>query len=270
MKRFTRKRIIKAIAILGGIYIAGGVALYLFQDKLIFHPQSLPADHRFNFSYPYEEINLPIEGRNLNIVRFKTAAAPKGAVLYFHGNMRNIERYADITPLFTNNGYEVWMMDYPGFGKSTGKRSEEVLHADARRVYELALNEYAPERMIIYGRSIGTGIASGLAAEKPCKMLILETPYYNMDALAKSYFPVYPVMPLTNYSLRTNEYLKKNKAPAYIIHGTEDEVVPYSQSKRLKKENPSLHLITIPEGRHNNLAEHSLFRATLTRLLFLD
>jgi pimeloyl-ACP methyl ester carboxylesterase len=268
MKRFTRKRITRVLVVLAGVYIAGGILLYFIQDLLLFHPKPLPQNHRFGFSQPFDEINLPIEGRNLNIVRFRAEGTARGAVLYFHGNMRNIERYAYVAPLFTKLGYDLWMMDYPGFGKSTGKRSEQTLYDDARRVYELAGKEFTPQNIVIYGRSIGTGIASELASEKSCRMLILETPYYSIDALAKSYFPIYPVTPLTNYAFPIHQYLKKATAPTYIIHGTEDEVIPYSQSKRLKKENPALHLITIPDGRHNDLSEHALFQATLTRLFY--
>lgn len=254
--------------VLAGVYIAGGVLLYFIQDLLLFHPKPLPPDHRFGFNQPFEEVNLAVEGRNLNIVRFKAEGKARGALLYFHGNMKNIERYAYVAPLFTKQGYDLWMLDYPGFGKSTGERSEQTLYADARRVYDLAAKEFPPADIIIYGRSIGTGIASELSSERPCRMLILETPYYNIDALAKSYFPIYPVTPMTSYSFPINQYLKKNTAPAYIIHGTEDEVIPYSQSTRLKKENPALHLITIPGGHHNDLFDHALFGATVTRLLY--
>lgn len=260
----------KALAVLAGVYIAGGVLLYFFQELLLFHPKALPPDHRFGFSQPFDEINLPVEGRNLNIIRFKAEGKRRGAVLYFHGNMRNIERYAYVAPLFTRQGYDLWMMDYPGFGKSTGKRSEQTLYDDARRVYDLAGKELPPENLVIYGRSIGTGIASELASAKPCRMLILETPYYNIDALAKSYFPIYPVTPLTNYSFPINQYLNKVTTPTYIIHGTEDEVIPYGQSKRLKKENPALHLITVAGGRHNDLSEHAVFTVTITRLLYRE
>jgi len=265
---FRRKKVLKWLMVLSCIYVAGGVALYFLQDMLLFHPKPLSKTHRFSFTHPYKETNLTIDNRNLNIIRFAASGTPKGVVLYFHGNMENIERYQGIVPLFTGEGYHLWMIDYPGFGKSTGRRTEENIYKDASRMYELALAEAPPHQIIIYGRSIGTGPASQLASVKPCKKLILETPYYSIDALAKSYFPIYPVKLLTRYSFPVIEHLKKTQVPSYVIHGTKDEVIPYKQALRLKKGNPSTHLITIEEGKHNNLAEFELFRATLKRLLY--
>src|SRR5215212_6865247 len=105
-------------------YFAGGLALYLCQDFLLFHPTPLPKNHRFQFDQAFEEVNLPVEGKNLNVLQFKATRQRKGIVLFFHGNMENTEHYRQYPALFTRNGYEVWIMDYPGFGKSTGKRSE--------------------------------------------------------------------------------------------------------------------------------------------------
>ncbi len=263
-----RNKVIKWLLILTGIYIAGGIALYFLQDVLLFHPKPLSKNHKFTFTHPYQELNLQVGNRNLNIVQFKTAGSSKGVVLYFHGNMQNIERYQNIVPLFTAEGWELWMMDYPGFGKSTGERTEENIYSDAARVYEQASRQFHINQIIIYGRSIGTGPASQLASVRACKKLILETPYYSIDALAKSYFPIYPVKLLTRYSFPVVDHLKKVKAASYIIHGTSDEVIPYKQAVRLRKENPSTHLITIEGGKHNDLAEFELFRATIKRLLY--
>jgi hypothetical protein len=253
--------------VLTGLYLAGGILLYFIQDLLMFHPKSLPADYRFTFAQPFEEINLAMGDRNLNVIQFKRDA-PKGLILYFHGNMDNVERYASLVPALTALGYEVWMPDYPGYGKSTGKRTEETLYRDAAEVYAMAIKKFGPGQIVIWGRSIGTGVASQLASVNKCGMLILETPYHSMRALAKDYFPIYPVLPLLKYSLPVSEYVKKVQAPVYIFHGTEDEVVPYAQARRIKKENPPAHLVTFEGGHHNDLALHHLFQPTVTRILF--
>ncbi len=118
-----------------------------------------------------------MQNRNLNIVQFTTNSNKKGIVLYFHGNRQNIERYGKFAPAFTKNGYEVWMMDYPGFGKTTGKRTEQVMYDDAFLVYKTAIKETLPQNIIIYGKSLGTGIAANLALKYKCQQLILDTPY---------------------------------------------------------------------------------------------
>src|SRR3712207_3675967 len=113
MKLFTRKYVLRMVLILAGIYLAGGILLYLFQDGLLFHPKPLSRDYRFSFSHPFEEVNLPVGDRNVNIIRFHPPKEERGVVLYFHGNMENVERYAGLAPLFTSQGYSVWMIDYP-------------------------------------------------------------------------------------------------------------------------------------------------------------
>ncbi len=254
------------------VYVAGGVALYFFQDDILFHPEKLPPDHKFQFDIPFEEINYPVTGeKNLSIIHFTVPdSSCKGAVLYFHGNRKNVSRYAPFAKNFTRNGYEVWMMDYPGFGKSTGERNEQVLYDDAYRVYRLARNNFSADSIIIYGKSIGTGVAAQLASKRDCKRLILETPYYSVDALAKNYFFMYPVNPMTKYEIPIYRFFEKVTAPVSIFHGTKDRIIPYKQSKRLMKEAKSqTELITIKKGKHNNLNDFEIYHRKLDSLLRL-
>ncbi|HEX2533181.1 MAG TPA: alpha/beta fold hydrolase [Chitinophagaceae bacterium] len=261
------RRIRRTLFSLLALYVAGGIALYLLQDKLLFHPEPLAPDHRFRIRQPFREWNIERGGRNLNVLQFTTARPFRGIVLYFHGNMRNAERYAPVMPVFTDLGYEVWMPDYPGFGKSTGQRTEEAMYADAHYLYEQAVQHYGPENIVIYGRSIGTGVAAWLAARAPSRRLLLETPYYSIDALARSYFPFYPTLPGTRYAFPIYRYLKTVKAPVTLFHGTRDEVVPYRQARRLHRENPGTELITVPGGMHNNLFRYGQVTDHIRRLL---
>src|SRR5215216_620060 len=122
MKNYRKKRW-RLLATVVSIYLVVGIILYFIQDKIIFHPKPLPRNYVFKFSQPFKEVNLIVEGNNnLNIVQFFTKEKPRGLVLYFHGNMDNIERYAPLASYFIKNNYEVWMIDYPGYGKTTGKR----------------------------------------------------------------------------------------------------------------------------------------------------
>ena len=247
-------------------YFAGGLALYLCQDFLLFHPTPLSRNYRFHFDQPFEETNLSVDGDNLNILQFKPSSNRKGIALFFHGNMENSEHYRQYPSLFTRNAYEVWIMDYPGFGKTTGKRSEDRLEHLALVLYERAIRSCPADSIVVYGKSIGTGIASCLAASKKIGRLILETPYYNVKALAHYYFPFYPAF-LTRYSFPVNEYLQKIGIPVTILHGTDDEVIPYAQPLRLKKEKPETELITIEHGRHNTLFSFPLFQHKMDSLL---
>src|SRR4030095_6807033 len=127
---------------------------------------------------PFKELNLAInEEKNISIVQFTVPdSVRKGIVLYFHGNRQNINRYAPNAKYFTKNDYEVWMIDYPGYGKSTGKRTENALYEDALQFYNLAMQTEPSEHIVIYGKSLGTGVAAQLASKRECRNLVLETP----------------------------------------------------------------------------------------------
>jgi len=267
MRSPKKTGIARALKLLLIIYIIGGVILYLIQDLLLFHPTPLTRDHKFSFNQPFEEVNISIGKNNLSIVKFKPNPPRKGLVLFFHGNMHNVERYKKYPSLFTGNGYEIWMLDYPGFGKSTGKRTEQFMYEQATIMYDLARKEINSDSIIIYGKSIGTGVASYLASIESSDKLILETPYYSAVALAKYYFPIYPVSAMIRYSFPIHDYLKKIKFPVTIFHGTDDEVVPYKQGKQLAEENQNIKLVTIEKGKHNNLFDFELFQQQMNTLL---
>jgi alpha-beta hydrolase superfamily lysophospholipase len=270
MQKNLRKKFWKWIKITLIVYVIIGIALYFLQEKFLFHPEKLPEDHVFNFSIPFKEINLAINNeKNLSIVWFTVPdSICKGVVLYFHGNMKNIERYATYASNFTKNNYEVWMIDYPGFGKSNGERSEQIIYADAKELYKMARARFGKDSIIFYGKSIGTGIASYLASVKDCKRLILETPYWSIEALFAHYAFIYPVGWMSKYHFPTYKYFEKVDAPITIFHGTNDEVIPYNQSKRLIKiAKPDAELITIENGKHNNLNDFPLFHQKLDSVL---
>ena len=252
------------------IYLAGGIALYFFQDKIIFHPAALPEEYQYNFPVPFREINLAVtKEKKISIIQFKVPdTLSRGVVLYFHGNMQNINRYAGFASDITRNNYEVWMIDYPGFGKSTGKRSEKIIYEDALQLYQMARARYSPDSIILYGRSIGAGVASQLASVRDCKTLILEAPYYSLGALARQYFFIYPVAAMSEYTFPVYRYFEKISIPIYIFHGTDDEVIPYKNALRLmdlKKNN--VELITIKKGKHNNLRYFPVFLEKLDSIL---
>lgn len=255
------------------LYIAVGVSLYFLQERFLFHPEKLPADYKYQFGIPFRQIDLPVnENKNLSIVQFTVPdSIRRGIVLYFHGNRKNINRYAPAAPGFTKHGYEVWMLDYPGFGKSTGDRTEAIMYNDAKILYQMARTAAGADSIIIYGKSIGTGVASYLASATDCQRLILETPYYSIDALAKHYFPVYPVMPMTKFSFPSYQYFEFITEPVTLFHGTSDEIIPYNHSRRLLKKlrTGQGELITIDKGKHNNLTEYALFHQKLDSLLKL-
>ena len=254
------------------VYCGLGILLYYLQEKILFHPERLPADYVFSFDQKFEELKIPVNNSDtVSLLKFYPAdTAARGVVLYFHGNKKNVEHYARFVPSFTSKGYEVWMPDYPGFGKSTGERTEQKLYSLAYELHKMAAVKFPAAHIIIYGKSLGTAIAAYAASVKPCKMLILETPYYSVPSLFGSYAFMYPASVMSNYKLPTYEFLADVKAPVAIFHGTGDWVVPYRSGVRLKKMlKPNDVFIKIPEGSHNNLSESAIYKKSLDSLLSL-
>ncbi len=238
------------------VYFVAGIAFYFLQEKFLLHPQSLPADYVYSFPANFKEVNITI-GKNasLNMIRFLPKdSVRKGIVLYFHGNMKNINHYAKAADNFTKSGYEVWMPDYPGFGKTTGEFSEKRLYEDAAQVYKLARKFFSADSVIIYGRSLGTGVASQLSSVQNCKRLILETPYPSIPDLFYAYAPFYPSSLLAKYIFPVKQYLQNTDAPVTIFHGDDDNIIPYRCAVKLKAFlKPGDEFITIKNGEHNNL-----------------
>lgn len=264
--RIIISRIIK-ISIL--IYAVGGILLYYFQDKMFFRPTPLDKDHEFKFQQTFKEVNIPYKKNStINLVQFTTKDTAKGVVLYFHGNRANVEWYAPASPMFTRNGYEVWMMDYPGYGKSTGEFSEQELYNWALIQYKLARVRYSPDRIVIYGRSMGTGIASQLASVRDCKALILEAPFNSLSSLVSFYAPVYPTGRLIKYKLDVHEHLKNVTAPVLIFAGSDDPTTPVKNSIQLKEVLKPGDQFNIIEGaKHNNLPDYPVFNQKLDSIL---
>ena len=270
IQKTPRRKFFRWIKWIVIIYVVIGVALYFLQEKFLFHPTALKADHKYAIDAPFREINLPMNNdRVLGIVQFPVAdSVPAGVVLYFHGNMQNIERYAPMAKNFTSNNFEVWMLDYPGFGKSTGERTEKIMYSDAIELYKMALAKFPASQIIIYGKSMGTGPASYLASRKDCKRLILESPYYSIEALLDHYAFMYPSSLLSKYHFPSFEYFPDIAAPISIFHGTDDEIIPFKNAKRLVLKAPGVaELIPLEDGKHNNLNDFPLFHSKLDSLL---
>src|SRR4051794_7409704 len=232
----TRKKLFRWLKVVVIVYCCIGIAIYYLQDAFLLHPIKVPQNEQYSSEIPFKEVNIAYDKDiNINIVQFSSATStPKGVILYFHGNKNNIKRYERFVPNLTKHGYEVWMIDYPGFGKSTGNFSEALVYEWSLLMYKLARKKYTPDSIIIYGKSLGSGIGTQLASVRDCKMLILETPYYSMTSLAGTYLWMYPTHWIIRYKIPTGEYLKKVTAPVIFFHGTDDGVIPYSNAVRLK------------------------------------
>jgi uncharacterized protein len=266
----NKQKFFKAIKYFLYCYIFIGVGLYFLQDFFLFHPTKLASNYAFNFNADFkEETIIDKENDTICLVKFSpTTAIKKGIVIYYHGNMENINHYASFVKPFTNKGYEVWMQDYPSFGKSTGKITEQKLYMQATQVAAIASKEMNSDSIILYGKSLGTGVAAYVASNVHAKKLILETPYYSIPSMFACYAFIYPTNMLSKYTIPTNVYLQKVKYPITIFHGTKDGVIPYSNAKKLQQYlKPADKFITIEGADHININNTKLYFQSLDSLL---
>ncbi|MFV9552388.1 alpha/beta hydrolase [Algibacter sp. PT7-4] len=237
-------------------YVVISIALYYLQDYMLFKPEKLPKD--FEFYYENQNIvehNLETrDGATINGVLFKPKSKPRGVVLYLKGNSKSIKGWGKFAVDFTRHGYNVLMVDYRGFGKSTGRRSQKAIKRDLQVVYNKIKEQTLEENIVLYGRSLGSGFAAKLASMNNPKMLILDAPYYSLTKVTARYAPFMPLSLLIKYPLPTYKWLKYVKCPIHIIHGTNDKLIPYKTSIKLSKVNPKLtKLYTVIGGGHKDL-----------------
>lgn len=256
---------LSVLALLGYASIVG--ALYLAQERIIFPGSKLPPDYKFNFDQPFREVQVEVPGASLNALHI-TQPAPRGLLFFIHGNGGDLSTWTTGVDFYRKVNYDLFIFDYRGYGKSTGKiASEKQLLDDADQVYRYVSQRYAAQNIVLYGRSLGTGLAAQIALRHPANMLILETPYVSLKDLTAQFYPLVPGF-LLKYPLRTDLALPKIKIPVYLFHGTADEVIPYESSQRILPliRSPK-ELVTIPGGAHNGLRLTPVYNAALDRFL---
>ncbi len=252
------------------IYIAISIALYYLQDYMLFKPEKLPEDFQFNYdNQEIKEYNIKTrDGATINGLRFMPKGESKGVVLYLKGNSKSIKGWGKFAVDFTRHGYNVIMVDYRGFGKSTGKRSQKAIKRDLQVVYNAIKDQTTEDRIILYGRSLGSGFATKLASTNHPKMLILDAPYYSLTKVTARYMPFMPLSILMKYPLPTYKWLKYVQCPIHIIHGTNDKLIPYKSSVKLSQINPKLtKLYTVIGGGHKNLNNFESYHEMLDGIL---
>jgi hypothetical protein len=222
------------LAVAGYLLLCG--VLYFNQESLLFHPEKLEQDFNFEFRNDFVERNITTEsGNTINTLLFKQEDA-KGVIFYLHGNANSLKSVGNVSEHFLPLGYDVFLIDYPGYGKSTNEiNDQEVLFNDVQFVYEDVKRSYDEKNIVVLGYSIGTGIGAHLTSNNNPAALILHAPYYSMTDMMQRTYPFIPTT-ILKYELATHEYLKNTDTPVFIFHGVEDTVIPLESAEMLSTE----------------------------------
>ncbi|MBL7871925.1 MAG: alpha/beta fold hydrolase [Cyclobacteriaceae bacterium] len=252
------------------VYVGLSLFIYLFQHIFFFRPERLSRSFQYKYPFPFEELDFEMEdGGRINAIYFKVPNS-RGVVYYLKGNSKSIKGWGKFAKDFVSNGYDFFMMDYRGFGKSKGKRSQERVFNDSQFIYKWLTQLYPENKIILYGRSWGSGIAARIASWNKPRMLILDSPYFSFYYNTNRYLFFLPLKWILRYDIRTNQYLKAVDCPVHIIHGTKDKLISFSQSEKLKALFPDkIQLHKIEGGRHNNLPQFPEFFEILYEILYV-
>ncbi|MEL6588995.1 MAG: alpha/beta hydrolase [Bacteroidota bacterium] len=249
-----------------GCYAILVVGANLLLPRFLFLPTQLKSDYQFQFSQLFEEVWLEEGAFRIHGLHFPVDSAA-GLVLYFHGNADDLQRWGEYLTDLTEKGYAVLAIDYPGYGKSPGKPSEEGIYQATELAWQWALERYSPDQIVIYGRSLGSGAASYLSSQHAAQVLILETPFYSVPDVLRERFSI-GIWWNDQYQFPNNQHIEQSQNEVFIFQGTSDRVVPYRSAIKLRpllqSEN---HFIIIDGGTHHNLSKFPLYHEQLTQIL---
>lgn len=226
--------ILPYVGLLAALYLLLCIIVYVIQDRLIFFPEKLTANHQYHFFGRFREKNIKAkDGIVLNGLLYEVNS-PKGIVLFVHGNAGSIDTWGWVAETYTNLNYDCFVFDFRGFGKSEGNiSSEQQFYDDVQAAYDFLKTGYAESDIVVIGFSIGSAAAARIASQNQPRMLILQAPYFSLVDMAKKHYPFLPSL-LLKYKFRTWEFLQSTAAPVVIFHGEADEIIYYGSSVKLK------------------------------------
>ncbi len=277
------KIILVVVGIPSFLFLLGLGYFYFTQERLLFFPEVLPSNFKFEFSGEFSEHNLQVGESKINYLTFR-GGSPKGVIIYFHGNAGSLQNWGFVAERLANvSGWEVVIVDYPGFGKSSGPlpKTERPLLEVARAMKNEVLKSSKQRPVVVFGRSLGSGIATALAKEWPVAGLILETPYRSLARLGHEIYPFLPEF-FCRFDLdnerdlaalnqtpdsTSNSTSSLNSTPTLILHGHEDEVIPFAHGEFLSRSHGQIEFVAIQGGRHNDLAKFAEFESTILNFL---
>ena len=245
--------------------------LWWRQESIMFYPVPLPQDYPLATAPDIRERTVAVPGARLSVLHLQRPQA-RGVVFFLHGNAGNLQGWFGNADFYRQAGWDLVMPDYRGFGKSTGRiGSAGELRADVRAVWDAVAPQYSGRKVVLYGRSLGTGLAADLARQlsaegRPPDLTVLVSPYTSMRALAGEFYPWVPGA-LLRYPLETEAHLPHIAGELLLVHAERDLLVRAHHPQRLQRVLPRARLLVVPGADHNDLHESPVYREALRRAL---
>lgn len=235
-KRFKYLRNLAITAL--SLYVLICCMLYIFQDALLFHPRPSTKAQLSAFLQHYpkaDTVSFSMSDRHhISAYVIKdTGSAKQPVIIYFGGNAEDVSQVASKKEYFPHA--TLVLVNYRGYGQSSGSPSEKNMFSDALGIYDHLINhrEADPEKMVVVGRSIGTGVATYLASQRPVKAVVLITPYASMSAVASEKYPFVPISLLIRHPFESEKYARGIRAPVLALIAAQDAVIPKHHAYKL-------------------------------------
>lgn len=232
-----------------------GLALFMFfrQSKYLYFPSRelgvTPATTRL----PYEDMTVKTADGETVHGWFVPAPASRGTVLFCHGNAGNIGSRLDGIWRFHDLGLDVCIFDYRGYGRSTGKPSEEGTYRDVDAVWTwlMAAKKIPPGRVVVFGESLGGAVAAWVAEQKGPGAVILESTFTSVPDMAARLYPFLPARWLCRIHYPTLERMARIRCPVLVAHSPDDELIPFSHGRKLFEAAREPKVFLALKGSHN-------------------
>ncbi len=259
---YNRKMIIlmKTITYVVIVYSSCVFLLYMFQRSILYVPDREKPDRRASNVIDMQEVTIETKDGLELLAWFKEPVKGKGTIIYFHGNAGNIGTRGPRMRPFLDSGFGVLLISYRGYGGNLGKPSEQGLYKDARAGFEFLLTKNINVRdIIIFGESLGSGVATQMALEYPTKFLILQSPYTSMVNLGQEKYPIFPVRLFLKDRYDSIDKIRDITQNVLIFHGAQDLVVPFVMGQELyNAASDPKELFIVKEKDHVDIMDRSM------------
>jgi fermentation-respiration switch protein FrsA (DUF1100 family) len=244
------------------LYVGLAAMIYLAQRSLMYFPETIHTTPAAAGLPEAEEVSLKASDGTPIAVWYVPPQESKPVILYFHGNGGALHYRVARFQALINNGIGLVALEYRGYGGLSGRPSEQGLIADAEAAYAFAVAHYPAQQIVLWGESLGSGVAVALAAEKPVGRVILEAPFTSALAVGQERYWYLPVRLLMKDQFRSDERIGKVTAPLLILHGVHDRTIPYAMGEHLfELANKPKHIVRFLDGGHEDLDQNGALDA---------
>lgn len=251
------RKALRILTIAGVAYFAALAGLYAFQEQMLFFPK--PESPTAGNQYDEFEVSFTVDDNTLD--GWYIPGASNQTLVYYGGNGE--EQSVSLKTITKIGDFNYLLVNYRGYGESTGSPSEKALKSDAVKVLDLASQRFGIDirEVVLMGRSLGTGVAMHVAANRPIKALILVSPFDSVAAVARTHYPFFPIAPLLRHPFRSIDYVEDTRMPTLILKSATDEIVPHKHTDNLiaNWRGPLL-TYTLPGTTHNRIVSDEYFR----------